>query len=443
MKIDPKLTKIAVCGLGYVGFPIALLFARAGFVVIGVDLNEQKIRLINRGSNPIEGKEPGLKELIRQVQSKGNLEATSSTAAYQDADFIIVAVETPVDEKTNEPGFEALKSALFSIGQNIKKGVLISIESTIAPGTMKKIVQPILEQQSGLVEGKDFDLVHCPERLMPGHLLENINNYNRVLGGSSKATAIAKSLYQKIVKGQIDQTDWLTAEIVKAGENAYRDVQIAFANEMALFCEALGANVWEVRRLINNCRRRGETRPEALRQMHFPGAGVGGHCIPKDPWLLTFGAKGLIEPQIVPLARRINKFMPRHMFDLLGQALREIDQPIAKSKIVVLGYAYAGNSDDCRNSPTEDLLKYLAPTGAEIIIHDPYVKEYKKPLQTVLKSVHALILMADHDQYKKLKIKNIKKIMRVKKPIIIDGRNVFDKQKAIKEGFIYRGVGNI
>lgn len=443
MKINPKTTKIAVCGLGYVGFPVALLLARAGFLVTGVDKDGQKIQKIKRGQNPIQGKEPGLKELIKEVKQRGNFVATSSTVVYQEAEVIIVAVETPVDDKTYEPGFEALKSALSSIGQNLKKGALVSIESTIAPGTMRKIVQPILEHQSGLSAGKDFYLVHCPERLMPGHLLENIVNYNRVLGGSLQATRMAKNLYQKIVKGQIDQTDWLTAEMVKAGENAYRDVQIAFANEMALLSEAMGANVWEVRRLINNCRRRGETRPEALRQMHLPGAGVGGHCIPKDPWLLVYGAKDLIEPQIVPLARRINKFMPLHIFNLLKKSFQEINKPIAKSKIAVLGYAYAGNSDDCRNTPTKDLLKNFASTGAEIVVHDPYIEEYNKPLKKILSGAQALILMADHDQYRKLNLKILKKLMKVKKPIIIDGRNVFDKAKAQKEGFIYKGVGNI
>ncbi|KKQ17249.1 MAG: UDP-glucose/GDP-mannose dehydrogenase [Berkelbacteria bacterium GW2011_GWA1_36_9] len=442
MKIS-KDTTIAVCGLGYVGLPVALLFAKAGFRVFGVNRGQEKVDKINLGKNTIEGKEPGLKELVKAVHLQGNFEATTDSKVYHQADIILVAVETPVEDITHEPAYVALKSALKDIGQNMKRGTLVIIESTIAPGTMEKVVKPILEQESGLVVNKGFFLANCPERLMPGYLLSNIQNYNRVLGGmNKKATEIAKKLYKNIISGEIEETDCITAEIVKSGENTYRDVQIAFANEMALLCEAMGANVWEVRRLINNCKKIGETRPEALRQMHSPGAGVGGHCIPKDSWLLIYGAKDLLEPKLIPLSRHINDFMPRHTFHLLKNAFHETGKNLEKAKIAVLGFAYAGNSDDTRNTPTEPLLKLLEATGAEIVVHDPFVKEYKNPLEEALKGAQALVLMADHDQYKKIDIKKIKKLMK-SKPIIIDGRNVFDKAKAQKLGFIYKGIGNI
>jgi len=443
MRISPKTTKIAVCGLGYVGFPVALLFAKAGFKVTGVDISEEKVKKINRGGSPIQGKEPGLKELIGQVKKTDHFLATTDPAVYQEADVILVAVETPVEDDTLEPAYKALKSALTDIAHNLKKGVLIIIESTIAPGTMENVVLPIIEQESGLEVGKDFMLTNCPERLMPGRLLENIENYNRVIGASDRKTGeLVKSLYKYIVRGEIEITSPITAEIVKAGENAYRDVQIAFANEMALLCEAMGADVWEVRTLINKCKRRGETRFEALRQMHLPGAGVGGHCIPKDSWLLVYGAKGLIEPQIIPLARHINSFMPKHMADLLKQAFEEIKKPIAGSKIAILGYAYAGNSDDSRNTPTEPLLKTLKASGAKIVLQDPFIKEYQVSINKTLKGAQAIVLMTAHDQYKKLKYNGLKKLMK-SKPIIIDGRNVFSKTQAQKAGFHYKGVGNI
>lgn len=442
MNINRQTTKIAVCGLGYVGLPVALLFARAGFRVFGVDRNEDKITKINQGKNTIEGKEPGLKELVKLVHGKGSFEATLDNEIYKKADVIIVAVETPVEDN-HEPAYVALQSALKDIGQNLKRGALVIIESTIAPGTMEKIVKPILEQESGLAVNKGFLLANCPERLMPGHLLENIENYNRVLGGmNKKTTEIAKKLYKNIVKGEIEETDCLTAEIVKAGENTYRDVQIAFANEMALLSEAMGANVWEVRRLINNCKRRGETRPEALRQMHLPGAGVGGHCIPKDSWLLIYGAKDLIEPKLIPLSRHINDFMPRHTFHLLQDAFKETHKNLEGAKIILLGYAYAGNSDDSRNTPTETILRILKKTNAEIIIQDPFVKDYKIPIEEALKGAQALVLMTNHDQYKNLNLTKIKKLMK-SKPIIVDGRNVFSKEKARKLGFVYKGIGNI
>lgn len=441
MEISKNKTTIAICGLGYVGFPVALLLAKAGFKVVGVDILDDKVKKINRGFNPIKGKEPGLKELIKEVYQKGNFSATDDPTAYQEADVIIVAVETPVEENL-EPAYRALKSALHDIAHNLKKGALVVIESTIAPKTMEDIVKLLLEQESGLEVNKDFLLANCPERLMPGHLLENIENYNRVLGGEAKATKLAKSLYKHIVKGEIRETDWITAEIVKAGENAYRDVQIAFANEMALLCEAMGANVWRVRELINDCKRRGETRPEALRQMHLPGAGVGGHCIPKDSWLLVHGAKDLIEPKIIPLARQVNDFMPRHVFDLLKDAYTEVGKLIADSKVAILGYAYAGNSDDSRNTPTEQIIELLNNIEARYVIHDPYIKEYKAPLEASLKNAQAIVLMADHDQYRKINFDKLKRLMK-SRPIIIDGRNCFDKEKARTLGFVYKGVGNI
>lgn len=443
MNISKNKTIIAVCGLGYVGLPVALLFAKAGFRVFGVDKNPEKIKKINQGKSTIEGKEPGLKELISLVYKKGNFKAFTEPEVYKKADVIIVAVETPVEDDTHEPAYVALRAALKEIGKYMKKQALVIIESTIAPQTMAGVVRPILEQESGMSVNRGFLLANCPERLMPGHLLENIQNYNRVIGGMNpKATKVAKKLYQYIVRGKLDETDCITAEIVKSGENAYRDVQIAFANEMALLCEAMGANVWQVRQLINDCRKRGETRFEALRQMHLPGAGVGGHCIPKDSWLLVAGAKGLIDPKLIPLARQINDFMPKHTYHLLKEAFEEAGKNIATSKIVVLGYAYAGNSDDTRNTPTEPFLKRLKKVNSQPVVHDPYVKDYKMSLEKALKGAQALVLMADHDVYRKLSFRKIKKLMRAK-PIIIDGRNLFNKKEALKAGFTYKGIGNV
>lgn len=443
-KTKPILRQtIAICGLGYVGLPVALLFAKAGFEVIGVDVNEEKVQKINDGKITIEGKEPGLKELTKEIHLKGNFNASSDPTDFKNADVILVAVETPVEDDTHEPAYAAMISALKNIGQNMKKGVLVIVESTIAPQTMEKIVRPLLEQESGLSVNKGFLLANCPERLMPGRLLENIQNYNRVIGGyNKKASVRAKELYKNIVHGELEETDCLTAEIVKAGENAYRDVQIAFANELALLCEALGANVWEARRLINECRRRGETKTDALRHVHLPGAGVGGHCIPKDSWLLVYGAKDLLSPKIIPLARKINNFMPYHMYDLLCSALNTAGKKIENSKIAVLGFAYTKNSDDTRNTPTVPFLEKLETTGAEIVVQDPFIKKYNVPLNEVLKDAQAIVIMVSHDQYKKINLKALKKLM-ARKPIIIDGRNCLDKEKAKKAGFIYKGVGNL
>jgi len=434
---------VAICGLGYVGYPVAMLFADAGFDVIGVDILEDRVKRLNGGENPIKGQEPGLDDLVEEVFKKGNFRATADMKEYNLADYIIVAVQTPVAEENKKPTYENLKGALRGIGKNMKKGVTVIIESTIAPGTMEHVVKPILEEESGLKAGEDFLLANCPERLMPGHLLENIRYYNRVVGGWTPESAKkVKGLYKNVVKGELQETDCITAEIVKAGENTYRDVQIAFANEMALLCEAYGANVWKVREFINNCKKVTETRPEALRQMHFPGAGVGGHCIPKDSWLLIHEVRDIVNPKLIPTARYINDFMPLHMFDLLKDGLKEVGKKLTDVNVLVLGYAYDANSDDDRNTPTVPFIEKLKENKVKFEIQDPVIKDYKGDVKEMLKGKDAIVLMTGHDEYKELAYKDISKLMN-KNPLIIDGRNIFDKEDARKNGFVYKGVGNI
>ncbi|MDY0097348.1 MAG: nucleotide sugar dehydrogenase [Candidatus Dojkabacteria bacterium] len=438
-----KKETVVVCGLGYVGYPVSMLFADAGFNVIGVDILEERVKRLNRGENPIKGQEPGLDELVEKVLKEGNFRATSDVKEYSKADYIIVAVQTPVAEENKKPTYENLKNSLIDIGRNMKKGVTVIIESTIAPGTMEHIAKPILEKESNMEVGKDFYLANCPERLMPGHLLENIRYYNRVVGGWTPESAKkVKELYKHVVKGELEETDCITAEIVKAGENTYRDVQIAFANEMALLCEAYGANVWEVRGLINNCKKITETRPEALRQMHYPGAGVGGHCIPKDSWLLIHEVRDIVNPKLIPTARYINDFMPIHMFELLEDAAKEVKKDMKDLNILVLGYAYDANSDDDRNTPTEPLLEKLKENGIKYEIHDSFIEKYQGNLESMLKNKDGIVLMTGHDEYKSLDLEKLLRLMN-NNPFIIDGRNIFDKLEARSKGFVYKGVGNV
>ena len=438
--------KVGICGLGYVGYPVAMLFADAGFEVVGFlreGTSKEKMDDLNRGINPIKGKEPGLDELAEKVFSGGNFKATTDEKEYSNMDYIIIAVQTPVAEENKKPEYEELKAALKSIGKNMKKGVTVIVESTIAPGTMKNVVKPVLEKESGMVAGGDFHLCNCPERLMPGHLLENIRYYNRVVGGWTSGCAnSAVELYKYIVEGKLDPTDCITAEIVKAGENTYRDVQIAFANEMALICEKYGADVWKVRELINDCKKVTDTRPEALRQVHFPGAGVGGHCIPKDSWLLISDIEDRSNIKLIPMARYINDFMPFHMYELFEDAVKEARKEVKDVKVLVLGYAYDANSDDDRNTPTKVFLQKLEEKNVQYEVHDSYIDEYKGDLYSSLKEKDVVVLFTAHDEYKELKYSNMKELMN-ENPVIIDGRNVFEKKSAKKEGFVYKGVGNI
>jgi UDP-N-acetyl-D-mannosaminuronic acid dehydrogenase len=430
--IEDQTASVVVLGLGYVGLPVACLFAEAGFPVVGLDIDEEKAAAINRGACPIEGDEPGLPELVRRVVSSGKFRATTDYSICQDAQIVLIAVETPVDAATKQPRYRALRAALTDLGAQLSPGTMVIVESTIAPGTMGGVVRPILEETSGLRAGEDFYLVNCPERVMPGKLLRNIRTMHRVVGGASpEAAALAVRFYRHVVEADLDPVDGLTAELVKTMENAYRDVQIAFANEMALLCEDLGANVWQVRELVNK---------SPGRHMLYPGAGVGGHCIPKDPWLLIANASEDLVPRLIPTARAINDGMSLHMVALLEDALAEVGVTLAEAKVTVLGYAYLENSDDTRNSPSAVLVERLRELGAEVAIHDPYVREYQGDLGERVRGSDALVVMVAHDAYRALDLDDLR--ARVKHPALIDGRRVFSLEQAQAAGWAYRGVGS-
>jgi UDP-N-acetyl-D-mannosaminuronic acid dehydrogenase len=369
--IANQSAKLAVIGLGYVGLPVAALFSENGFDVLGVDVKPERVEKINSGVSPIEGNEPGLNELIATVLETRKLKATTDYQELGDRDIILIDVETPVDEH-HIPQYDALRSVLTDLRRVMKPGVLIIVESTIAPGTMNSLVKPYLEK-GGLKINQDFFLGNCPERVMPGKLLTNLETLSRVVGGATPETAhLMVSLYQNIVKADLDPVDMITAELVKTVENTYRDVQIAFANEVALISEALGADVWKVRELVNK---------SPYRNMHLPGAGVGGHCIPKDPWLLAYGVRDKeIDLKLIPAARWINDHMPLHLAKMLENAFKANHINTIGSKVLVLGYAYLENSDDTRNSPSQTLVLLLRNRGVEVKVHDPWVAQFQGDL---------------------------------------------------------------
>jgi len=430
-KLEQKKASLAVIGLGYVGLPVAALFAETGFNVLGVELRADRVEKINRGICPIEGEEPGLAGLISKVAATGRLRATTNYDDLKDRDVVLIDVETPVDDQ-NVPRYEALRAVIKSLGPVMKNGSLIIVESTIAPGTMTEVVLPLLEQHSGKKVDQDFYLGNCPERVMPGKLLKNLKTISRVVGGNTPETAETMiGLYQQIVQADLDAADCVTAELVKTAENAYRDVQIAFANEVALICEAVGGDVWKVRELVNK---------SPNRQMHLPGAGVGGHCIPKDPWLLAYGVKDKEVPlRVIPAARAVNDSMPLRMVELLQKTLNAAGRKIEGARIAVLGYAYLEDSDDTRNSPSEILVRRLRELGAEVVIHDPWIAEYSGDLMTRIKGCDAAVLMVAHNAYRSLDLNSLATALR--SPVLIDGRHVFDASQVQGAGLVFRGIG--
>jgi UDP-N-acetyl-D-mannosaminuronic acid dehydrogenase len=458
---------IVIIGMGYVGIPCAALLADVpGFNVVGVQRRSErsswKIECLNAGNCPFEGDEPGLTDLIeRVVLEEKTLCVTDDYGVCGEADAILIDVQTPTDGD-HVPHYESLREVSAQVGRYLQPGTLVVIESTVAPGTTQNVVRPILEQESGLKGGRDFHLAFSYERVMPGKLLEYITDFPRVVGGiDEESTRRAVSLYRHVVKREITPTDVLTAEMAKVVENAYRDVNIAFANEVALACERMGVNVFEVRELIN-------ARPD--RHMHFPGAGVGGHCLPKDSWLLKYGletygrraeeqggggAEAKSGLRLIPLAREINGRMPGHMVALIEDALMEAGRELAGAKVVLLGVAYLENADDTRNTPAAALAKLLLARGAEVVAHDPYVREvdWRRALGggvdvplliedfwEALEGADCAALVTRHREYQALENwRRVKDIMHT--PALVDGRNVFDPAACMEVGLVVRAVG--
>lgn len=426
---------VVVVGAGYVGLPVACSFAGAGLKTFALEVIPERVRIINEGRSPIVGDEPGLEELLSRTVKEGMLTATTDTSVIGKADFVVVCVDTPVDMDSKKPRMDILQGAVRSIGQNIKPGALVSIESTLPPLTMKNMVIPIIENESGLTAGKDFFVTHCPERVMPGRLLSNLANYDRVLGGlDERSIDLGVELYSHIVHAKLHPTDLLSAEMAKTLENAYRDVQIAFANEVALACEELGADAFEVRKLVNTC---------PFRDMHIPGAGVGGHCLPKDSWLFASSLK-TVKPRIMTTAREVNEYMPVRMVELVKKGLEEAGVEIASAKVAIMGLAFLRDSDDTRNSPSLTIIDRLIGQVKELIVHDPMVqKAYKaqmvRDIEEALANADSMVIVTDHSSYLDMDLESIKEMMRT--PLIVDGRNVLNADAVRSMGFRYLGIG--
>lgn len=445
--------KIVVVGMGYVGIPVAVLFADvSGFEVVGVQRRSKrsgwKIDWLNQGKNPIGGDEPGLSELIKHVVKKGTFRVVEGMEACEGAEAILIGVQTPTDND-RVPKYESLKEVCENTGKHMHPSVLVVIESTVSPGTTNNFVKPILEESSKMKAGKDFFLAFCPERVMVGRLIKNLTQLPKIIGGiDEESTRRATELYSQIVKAGLYPTDALTAEVAKVVENTYRDVNIAFSNEVALICESLGVNAYEVREFVNTLPN-DPSKPMSnpVRNMHYPGAGVGGHCLPKDPWLLVNAVDAYgrfkFQPKLIVASREINDSMPVHVVELLEDALTEHGKKLKGARVAILGVAFLENSDDTRNTPSAIIYQELKKHGAKPVLHDPFVRDFEFPftrdLDKALTGADAIILSTRHTQYLELDLTKTRK--KLATPILIDGRNAFTWEAANKAGFTYRGIG--
>lgn len=408
--------------MGYIGLPTATMFSCYGHKVIGVDVNEKVVNNINKGKIIIE--EPNLEEIVEDVVKKGNLIASISP---KESDVFIISVPTPIkDDKTSDMSY--VISATKSIVKYLKEGNIVVLESTSPVGTTEEVVKPIIEE-SGLKVGRYIMLGYCPERVIPGKIIYELKNNDRVIGGIDKKSAEEiRKIYKTIVDGNIYLTDCKTAELCKLMENTYRDVNIALSNELLLICDKLNINVWEVIEYSNK-------HPRV--NLHTPGPGVGGHCLAVDPWFIIEKEPEL--SNIIKSSRLLNDSMPEYVYNKIDKIL----QKDKSKKITILGITYKANTDDMRESPIIKLIDKLLKNNYNVKVFDPYIKDFQINCQSILeacKDSDLLILGVNHDYFKNLPLDEIKTTM--KGNLILDTRNFLDKEEVEKSGFIYKLLGS-
>jgi len=439
-RIEDRTAMIAVVGLGYVGLPTSVIFAEKGFHVIGCEVRPSVVRAIQKGKNPLEDLRLG--DRITKLVRSGKLEATTDVSSgVRKGDIVLIAVPTPVREGF-EPDLRHVISAGESIAKGLRKGQLVVLESTVYPGVTEEVLKPILER-SGLRARADFGLVYCPERYNPGDSSHGIDQVARIVGGiDSEWTGAAALLYRQIT--EIHEVSSIrTAEMAKIIENTQRDLNIALMNEIALICEKMGLDIIDV------------IKAAATKwnfEVYYPGPGVGGHCLPKDPWYLVKAAEKVgYHAQIITAGRRINDSMPHHLFQLLVKAMNAIGKPIRGSKIAILGLSYKENVSDTRNSPAAPLIREIKSMGGSVHSVDPYVDaesaikefrvdEHHKSVSSAIRDADSIVLVTAHPEFRGLRLQKIRNSM-ARDPIFVDGRRAYDSGILEKHGFVYIGVG--
>jgi UDP-N-acetyl-D-glucosamine dehydrogenase len=393
-KLEARTAVIGVVGLGYVGLPLALEFAKAGFRVIGYDVSERVTRALMSGKSHIQDV-PGAE--IAEAVKAGKFEATADESRLREMDAISIAVPTPL-AKTRDPDMTYVIAAADAIARNAHPGLLIVLESTTYPGTTRELMQPKLEA-AGLTVGEDVFLAFSPERVDPGNPVWNTKNTPKVVGGITPAcTEVASALYASCLERIVPVSSTETAELVKLLENTFRSVNIGLVNEMQIVCDKLGVNVWEV---IDAA----ATKPFGF--MKFtPGPGIGGHCIPLDPHYLAWKMRTLnYKTRFIDLASEINSEMPALVVERVAQALNQEKKPLNGSRVLVLGVAYKKDIDDMRESPALDVIRLLEEQGAEVVYHDPHVASFREDgherksvalTDSELSSADAVVIVTDH-----------------------------------------------
>lgn len=367
-KIANKKALVAVIGLGYVGLPLAVEKAKAGYRTIGFDIQAEKVDMVNSGHNYIGDV---VNDELDYIVKKGLLSATTDFSIVKDADFIAICVPTPLDEY-QQPDISYVRDSTVEIAKYLKKGAIVVLESTTYPGTTEELLLPILEEGSGLTCGQDFYLAFSPERVDPGNLIYKTKNTPKVVGGVGKdATEIAAAMYRRVLESDIfEASSPKVAEMEKILENTYRNINIGLVNEMAIICHKMGINIWEVIEAA-------KTKPYGF-QAFYPGPGLGGHCIPLDPYYLSWKAREYdYHTQLIETSGIINDSMPQYVVERSSKILNRFKKPLNGSKILILGVAYKQDIDDYRESPALRVIENFEKEGCTVDFYDPFVTEYK------------------------------------------------------------------
>jgi len=436
-----QLGKLSICviGIGRIGLPTALSFASSGLSTIGVDINEKLVNMINSGNFPLKD-EPGYDVIFDKVITEKKFRATSNfSEGVNSSDVIVLSLPTPMDEK-NIPNYSALLSVAQKLHDEMSDGKLIIIESTVEPGFVEKDFLEILEG-TDKKSGKNFCLGVCPETANPGQILNDFERLPRLVGAMDNHT---QNLITKIYKhvftvDLIPMPNCKTANAVKLTTNVFRDLNIAFVNELALIFEKSGIDIMTVLEAA---------KTKYNFQVHYPSAGVGGPCLPVNSYQMINFAKNFTSQtfELVENGRKINEKMPFHTINLLEDALKEIKKPLSGSTILVLGLSYKPDVKDIQISPVEEIVNILKEKGANILTYDPYFKDLEifgiKTLDDYVQNLEnsdGLIIATAHKEFHNIDPMFLKN--KMKHPVVIDSKNIIDQQLAKKAGLIYRGIG--
>tara|TARA_Y100000310_G_scaffold311671_1_gene358158 strand:+ start:554 stop:1927 length:1374 start_codon:yes stop_codon:yes gene_type:complete len=436
--LDAKSLKVCVVGIGRIGLPTALSFAKAGLYTIGVDINQKLVDSINAGNFPLKD-EPGYEDVFNNVRKNGNFLATTDiNEAISKSNLILLSLPTPMDEN-NIPTYSALESVGKQLSQILQPNSLVVVESTIEPGFIEDMMIKIIEGTNTLRVGKNFTIGVCPENANPGEILHDFTNLPRLVGGvNEQTTKIITMIYDFVFSVElVTMPDCRTANAVKLTTNVFRDVNIALVNELSLMFEKLGIDTLKV---LEAAKRKYNF------QIHYPGAGVGGPCLPINSYQFLNTAKRTgSKLNIIKYSREINEKMPDHVINLILDGFKKCNKSIKGCKVLILGISYKPDVKDIQLSPAEIIINKLKILGARIKIYDPYYKGnqvfgiiVERNIEDVLSEVDASIIVTAHKEFQEI---DLKIFTKMKTPILIDSRGIIDISSANDAGLVFRGLG--